>query len=314
MQFLGKEFGNEDFEGLRTLIVPSGIGEFQWAWTKYLNTGEDFCILGLDGAPRRLHQFCELHPQIKKFGYTTMHDYTRIRQWQDYHQLQSWANVKKFFSLGQPTALACNPHLEAGRPLAEWLPDLPTTYHYPLALQEKHYSVADRYLSNSDQDDVLNGISCASYRGADAWSTWQAQQWMTFLQKTQQEVPNARFVLLGGAWDDLTAAVYDEDSGLRWLTDARGFPPTGRTDFGTAAAILTGLDGYIGFSSGLGHVALHCCRTPVFMLWPEHEQPLSRSWVNPECLDDGTYVPSRWLDPADVFQTAKPWLRRIQEM
>jgi hypothetical protein len=314
MRFLGNAYSNADFEGLRTLVVPSGIGEFQWAWTKYINTGERFCILGLDGAPRRLHQFCELHPQIEAFGYTTAFDYTSIRQWMEYHRITDWASVTKKFSLGSMVPLACNPHLEAGNSLASWLPDLPTTYRYALSVAPEHVRRATRYLEESDVEDPVIGISCASYRGADAWKTWKAEEWITFLTLVQEEVPNVRFALLGGSWDDLTATVYDEAPQLRWLVDGRGFPPVGRTDFGTAVALLTRLHGYIGFSSGLGHVAAHNCDTPVFMLWPDHEQPLSRTWVDPELLENGTYVPSQWLAPKDVFRLAKPWLRRIQDV
>jgi hypothetical protein len=313
MKFLGVNHGQEDYEGLRTLIVPSGIGEFQWAWTKYLNTGEDFCILGLDGSPRRLHQFCEMHLRVKAFGYTSVFDYTRIRQWQDFHKLTTWEAVSKKFGLGQPCALACNPHLEGGFPLSEWLPDLQTTYAYPLKPTETQLVKAGKYLQNCEFTDVLIGISCASYRGADAWKTWHVAEWLEYLTLVQTEVPNARFVLIGGAWDDLTASVYDEDSHLRWLTEARGFPPVGRTDFGAAVGILQGLDAYIGFSSGLGHVAAHCCGTPVRMFWPDHELSLSRTWCDPTLLETGAYVPSAWLTPADSFRLTRPWLRRILE-
>ena len=312
MEFLGTKFSNEAFEGLRTIVVPSGIGELQWSMTKYVNTGEDFCILGLDGAPRRLHQFCELLPNVKAFGYTNYFDYTQIRQWQDYHKLYDWETVSRKFAVGQLTALACNPHLEAGKPLADWLPDLPTTYEYKLETTEKHKEVACKYLSQAAPGDILIGISCASYRGADAWNTWKHREWLTFLGLVRSVLPSARFVLLGGSWDDLTASIYDDSDGVRWLTDGRGFPPVGRTDFGAAVELLKGLSGYIGFSSGLGHVALHCCQTPVLMLWPDHEHDLSRSWVNPERLDDGTYVPSAWNAPEDVFRTARKWLRQLE--
>jgi len=234
-----------------------------------------------------------------------------IRHWQKEFQLDTWEAVTSQFEPGQLCALACNPHLESGKPLATWLPDLPTTYRYPLSLQPEHVEAANRYFASVEPEDVLIGISCASYRGSDAWKTWKNGDWSRFLHLIQSEVPNARFALLGGSWDDLTASVFDEDSGLRWLTDSRGFPPMGRTHFGAAVSILERLSGYIGFSSGLGHVAAHNCGTPVFMLWPEHEQALSTTWVDPELLDSGMYVPSRWLDPQDVFASAKRWLTRI---
>jgi hypothetical protein len=310
MKYLDKNYLPCDIEGLRTIIVPSGIGELQWACAKYINTGERFAFLGLDGAPRRLHQFVELLPFCEAFAYVG-YDYSQIRMWQEYHALTTWAAVTRKFELGQPTMLACNPHLEAGKPLRDWLPDLETRYRFPLRTRPEHWERARRYLDNADDSDVLIGISCASYRGAEAWNTWNVEQWIAFLRRIALENSRVRFVMLGGSWDDLSAKVFDDSDMLRWLTDDRGFPPIGRTDFGTAVEILTGIDGYIGFSSGLGHVAAHCCNCPVFMLWPEHEQLLSKSWVDPELLDNGRYVPSRWLEPDVVFRAAQPWLRRV---
>ena len=312
MKYLGNTWTQEDLQGLRTIVVPSGIGEFQWAWTKYGNTGDRFAILGLDGAPRRLHQFCELHPAVAAFAYCGF-DYSTIRGFQQMHGLDTWAAVTSQFGLdGSLCMLACNPHLEAGKPLATWMPDLPTTYRYPLTTTDAHRQVAAQYLRHTHPGDVLIGVSCASYRGAAAWKTWGDVEWTAFLRRVQQATPAARFVLLGGAWDDLTAAVFDEASRLRWLTDARGLPPIGRTTFGAAVELLKALHGYIGFSSGLGHVACHCCNCPTFMLWPGHEQRLSIAWVDPELLESGFYVPSSWLSPSEVFHRVKPWLSRLE--
>lgn len=301
----------EQSEELRTLILPSGIGEFQWLWTKMVNTGEDFAIFGLDGAPRRLHQFAELHPQVKEFGWATF-DYSQIREWQKFHDLTTWENLTKKFQRGQMTMLACNPHLEAGNPLASWLPDLPTSYTYPIVTMESHHREADYVLHDRTDFRPRIGISCASYRGAAAWKTWERDEWTSFLKMIQKAYPEVVFVLMGGSWDDLTYALFREN-GLRWQVDDRGLPPVGTTTFGGAIEVLRRLDGYIGFSSGLGHVAAHLCNLPVFMLWPEHEQLLSRTWCNPALLEDGRYVPSRWLSPEEVWKSAEPWLRRALE-
>lgn len=311
MKYLGLNWTNKDFEGLRALLLPSGIGEFQWAWTKLYNANEQFAIFGLDGAPRRLHQFVELHDNVEMFGYSTAMDYTGIRNIMKMFDLTTWESVRKHFPEGSICPIACNPHLEAGKPLVDWLPDLPITYNYPLRTRPSHQGEVLRYFDQLEDSDILIGISCASYRGSEAWHTWGLEEWSKFLHLVAKEEPHVRFVLLGGSWDDLTASVLDENLHLRWLTDSRGIPPVGRTTFGGAVEMLRRLHGYVGFSSGLGHVAAHNCGTPVFMLWPEHEQPLSRSWVNPELLENGFYVPSRWLAPEAVFAQVKPWMRRI---
>lgn len=315
MKYLGSKWEPADLAGHRVLVIPSGIGEMQWAMTKYMKIGEPLILLGLDGAPRRLHQFAELHSFVHAFGYTGSYDYSSIRGFQKHFGLDTWKAVREQFSLGVPVPLACNPHLEAGKPLAEWMPDLGDPwYSYPLTTTLDHTKEAARYFWDANPKDICLGISCASYRGAEAWHTWGRTEWVEFLSLIQKEEPHVRLVLLGGSWDDLTANIFDEDSGLRWVVDTRGIPPVGRTTFGGAVEILRRLDGYVGFSSGLGHVAAHSCGTPVFMLWPEHEQLLSRSWVNPELLENGSYVPSRWLEPKEVFKSLKPWLRRITDV
>jgi hypothetical protein len=312
MKFLPRGFDEKEVAHLRQIVLPSGIGEFQWVMTKLTNIDEKIAVFGLDGSPRRLHQFAELHPNVEAFGYAEF-DYSQVRNFQKFHGLESWDMVTRLFGPGQICMLACNPHLEEGKSLASWMPDLPTSYTYPIVTTEAMKTEADRTLFGATADDVLIGISCASYRGAEAWRTWGSVQWTDFLHKVQKEVPNAKFVLLGGSWDDLTSTVYDPTGPLRWQLDKRGMPPVGTTSFGGAVEVLKRLDGYIGFSSGLGHVAAHLCECPVFMMWPEHEQALSRSWVNPTLLESGFYVPSRWENPTTVFNRAKPWLQFISE-
>lgn len=309
MRLLPREYDEKLVEHLRCIVVPSGIGEFQWSWTKFHNTGERFAVFALDGAPRRLHQFCELHPAIEAFGWIGF-DYTQIRQFQKMFKLDTWGSVAKQFGFGQRVMLACNPHLEAGRPLAEWLPDLKTTYSYPYELRPEHFTAADITMANREPQDFVIGISCASYRGAAAWKTWMDREWTELLHMISRDFPNIKFMMLGGSWDDVTSTVFNPDGPLPFLLDKRGRAPIGTMSFGGTVATLQRTDAYIGFSSGLGHVASHLCNVPVFMLWPEHEQLLSRSWVNPELLDSGHYVPSRWLAPEEVYKSVKPWLMR----
>jgi hypothetical protein len=314
MRIIYPDTPSNEWEHLRAIVVPSGIGEFQWLWTKFHNIvhalGTPLAVFAVDGAPRRLHQFAELHPGIETFGYLGV-EYTQIREFQKHHRLDTWRRIGELFGPGQLCMLACNPHLEAGKPLCDWLPDVPTAYRYPLVTNATHKEEADRVLVGSSPKDLLIGISCASYRGASAWRTWTSPQWLDLMGRIQSEYPEAKFVLLGGSWDDVTSAVYRPESNLRFQVDYRGIPPVGTTTFGGAVEILQRLDGYIGFSSGLGHVAAHNCDCPVFMLWPEHEQPLSTAWVDPILLANGRYVPSRWLSVDEVWPNVKAWIERI---
>jgi hypothetical protein len=312
MRMLPRDFTDADVAGLRVLCIPSGIGEFQWMATKLHNvhrlSGERFAIIALDGAPRRLHQFAEMHPFVEAFGWATF-DYSQIREFQKFNGLNTWARIRELFGLGQMCMLACNPALEAGTHLSNWLPDLPTTYSYPVNYTDKHIAESLRVIPAGSSTFNI-GVSCASYRGAAAWHTWERQEWEIFLRLIAGDFPDANFVLLGGSWDDLTVSLFDTP-GLRFQTDSKTHtPPIGTLSFGGAMATLTACDAYIGFSSGLGHVAAHLCATPVFMLWPDHEEVLSRTWCNPKLLENGKYVPSLWKSPEEVYASAYTFLHQ----
>lgn len=312
MRILQKGYDAKELEGHYNILVPSGIGEFCWMWAKLSNVPGPFFVHALDGAPRRLHQFAELHPNVSKFCYYGM-DYSQIREFQKFNELYTWERISTLFPKGGGLCLlACNPHLEEGRPLAEWLPDLPTRYSYTVSYQQMHYDEASRVLHDHDPKDFYIGISCASYRGAAAWKTWEHQEWTKFLQMIADLIPNVKFVLMGGSWDDLTSAVYNPATGLRFQLDARGLPPVGTTTFGGAMRVLHSLDAYIGFSSGLGHVAAHLCGTPVAMFWPDHEKELlARSWCDPDLLACQKYLPMAWNTPEQNFEVVKQWLLNL---
>jgi hypothetical protein len=144
----------------------------------------------------------------------------------------------------------------------------------------------------------LTGISAASYRGSEAWRTWGYPEWARFLTRYQAEVGGTP-LLLGGFWDDLTARLAEEG----------GWPDlVGRTSLGTAVGVLRHCEQFIGFSSGLG--MLHAAEWgKTFLLWPDHQVALSRSWVDPWMLECGTYAVSQWRDPDEVYPLVHRWLK-----
>lgn len=299
------------------LGVPSGIGDVSWLWSKLRHVAEEFDIHleVADGWPYRTVPYLELLPELKGRASYGKHDYAMIRMWEQLHPYQTWDDIARsgfgrFF-------LEPNDHLERGFRLESWLPDLPTDFHYPMRTAGDDVMRAERLLA--DLPRPVYGVSCASYRGSEAWSTWGPGPWLQFLRRHLAEV-GGTLLFMGGYWDDLTHTVFatleDELTRRRTWFD-RVFSrritavadTVGLTSVGAAVEVLRRLDGYVGFSSGLGVLGtvLH---KPVFMLWPEHQQGLSESWAPPEMLEDGRYVASRWLDPGEVWPRYRRWLSR----
>jgi hypothetical protein len=281
------------------LVVPAGIGDVSWILSKIVNVKDDFDfnIQVCDGWPHRTVPFLKMFPWIREVAYSA-DSYPDIVDFQSRHKLTTWERVANC-GFGR-ILLAPNPHLEQGRRLEDWLPDLPTDFHYVIPTGFESEVKADKILKDVDTKYVY-GISAASYRGSEAWKTWGHEEWSRFLTRWLSIKPSVKFIFMGGFWDDLTHSIYEE-------FEVNSIDAVGKTDFGAAVEIHKRIKGYVGFSSGLGIIRT-VLGLKTFMLWPDHQIELSTSWAPPEMLEDQTYMASLWRDPDEVFYRFKGWLR-----
>ena len=276
--------------------VPSGIGDVSWIYSKLKHVGP----LGYkiaDGWPYRTKQFLELLPQVKWTEYApfTYRDIINFEQVQNIGFHPTWKDISNRGF--EECLIEANRHLELGKPLKDWMPDLPTDYHYEIRVPQEDEDRAFALLDGLKLPKPIWGISAASYRGSEAWKTWGYAEWSRFLKMFLAEAGGS-ILLLGGFWDDLTATLADD-----------GYEDiVGKTSIGTAVEILNQIDGYIGFSSGLG-VIMTVLNKPTFMLWPDHQVELSTSWADPDMLVCGKYATSLWRDPVLVYKNARRWLK-----
>jgi hypothetical protein len=277
-----------------TVGVPSGIGDVSWAYSKLMHIGKLHYEVA-DGWPYRTVPFLEMLPQVAgaTYGVFTFRDIVAFEQASPGASLPTW---KERDSNGRSKLLIQpNLHLEQGRRLEDWLPDLPCEFHYEINTSAEQMLRASNKLGVHPRP--WTGISCASYRGSEAWKTWGYAEWSPFLKKLHAELGGTLF-LLGGFWDDLTDSLADD-----------GWPSlVGRTDTGTVIEILRLLDYYLGFSSGLG-VLRTVMSLNAFMLWPDHQVELSTSWAPPEMLEEGTYATHLWREPEVVMRKVRNWLK-----
>lgn len=283
-----------------SLCVPAGIGDISWIYSKlHCAPPEfDFEIAVSDGWPHRSVEFCRLLPRVVKASYDSV-SYQDIVSFQ---QLNGFRTFSEIASNGfGRTFLSCNEHLERGKRLESWLPDLATDFHYPLATNAEDHVVAEDLISPCEET-VKVGVSAASYRGSEAWDTWRLPKWNRFLDlfKEVLGVP-CTFVLLGGFWDDLTFGLSKRQDTLELV---------GKTSVAQAYELHKLLDGYVGFSSGLGVLATLLSR-PSVMLWPSHQVELSTSWAPPEMLKEGSYVACQWVEPFEVINRIGPWIKKF---
>ena len=280
--------------------LPSGIGDFSWAYSKLVNAGPMAYEIA-DGAPYRTVPYLELLEGVTQAKYGADFGFETIVTLEAALGFNKpgveWAAIRA--SGMERVLLQPNHHLERGKRLEEWLPDLPTTFHYPINTLQSQRERAAELLEKLPRP--ILGFSCASYRGAQAWKTWESPSWVSFLDWWKTEVGGS-LVAIGGGWDDLTASV---------ATQAGATDLVGATHIGVVVEILRNIEWYLGFSSGLG-VIRTVLKRPVFMLWPDFQAPLSVSWAPPEMLELGTYATGPWREPEEVIPLVKRWLRRSE--
>src|SRR5215467_796658 len=117
---------------IQTVCVPSGIGDVSWAYSKLRNAGKLVYEVA-DGWPYRTVPFLELLPGVAKaeYGPFNYQDIVAFEQGTGIGHHPTWENVNNGRGL-ERVLLEPNRHLEEGKRLEDWLPDLPTTFHYEI--------------------------------------------------------------------------------------------------------------------------------------------------------------------------------------
>lgn len=287
--------------------LPAGIGDFSWAWSKLCHLKDRIdSIQVCDGWPHRTVPYIELcfenadkSPKVGygDFNYITIQLFTKSNGIEN-PTLEKLLSMKDYGRI----LLEPNQHLELGRRLEDWIPDLPCNFHYPLYTSFANHSAMMKLLKALEEKQVphdaqIVGISCASYRGSEAWKTWGREEWKDCLQRLIKRgwYP----LILGGFWDDLSYTLACELN----LPDL-----VGKTNIAECVEIFRILPAYVGFSSGL-NVIRTVLNKPAFALWPDHQVELATSWVPPQMLEDRRYSWALWRPVEDVFPQISQFLK-----
>ena len=290
------------------LICPSGIGDVSWAISALWSVRDQIEQIDIvEGWPQRTV------PYVNLVGFRSDYvpiSYPTILGFQSDHGIgadskdRTWQKMSKL-KVGK-LLLEPNKWLEAGKRLETWLPDLKPEFHYPLNVDIEDTDralkvVAKAMATHPMKEGPVVGISCASYRGAEAWKTWGLDEWKDMLSRIMSI--GWRPLLLGGSWDDLTYAV---------ACDLELPDIVGKTNVPQMVEVMKMLDSYIGYSSGM-NVIRTVLDKPALALWPDFQVELMDSWAPKEMLESRRYVSHLWRPVKNVWPVAKAFLRQCEE-
>lgn len=289
------------------IVLPSGIGDCSWAVSALWSVRDQIERWDvLQGWPQRTT------PYMKLIGLESdyvPYSYPMILGFESDHGInadskdRTWEKMSKL----QVGSLLIEPNkwLENGNRLEDWLPDLPCDFHYPVHAETEDVLRAHKIVGKAMENHPMKegpvvGISCASYRGAEAWKTWELDEWKDMLHRIMSI--GWRPLLLGGNWDDLTYAV---------ACDLELPDIVGKTNVPQMVEIMRTLDSYVGYSSGM-NVIRTVLDKPALALWPDFQNELRDSWAPKEMLESRRYVSHLWRAPKVVWPVVKAFLRQCE--
>ncbi|MCK5161620.1 MAG: hypothetical protein KAQ99_08620 [Candidatus Aureabacteria bacterium] len=120
------------------IVVPPGIGDFSWIWSKFSTTDDKFFIEYADTGPERLEAFLKLLPKDKIVGWAKSEKYKVGFNIEDLEMIVMPGLLKlKYYNQfkenpGKIFYVEANTHLERGNRIEEWMPSLKTDFHYEI--------------------------------------------------------------------------------------------------------------------------------------------------------------------------------------
>lgn len=265
--------------------ICSGIGDTCWMLQKLQNwkPPQPIHFHVVDGMPRRTLPFLEMVPWLGGASYSRVT--TRevlngsVPATATPDDLARWGR-----NMNRPQPLQCNTHLEDGKDLRTWLPDLRTSYRLNLDIPKASQERAIAWRQGAFRYAV---VYAASKAGSRNWNGWDALAWADGIKHISQRVD--RVLLVGAEWDRDLA---DEICKLR----PEAVNLIAQTSPADVAALCQKAALVMGFPSGIPILST-LLGTPTFMFWPSHLERMMYAWVDGTCR----YVGMQFCPPSSTL-------------
>lgn len=279
----------------RTITTCAGIGDTLWLFQKLINQPEAFNWLIPGGHPRRGHQVFELFPQL-----------TASFDWVDdlgYKKIKATSYRGKWSGTPSRFTLEANTHLEAGRRIEKFLPDLETSYRLsPNTVDEDgkmaHFLLYGNPIPPISHRPRMIGIYTSAYSNARHTGGWTVEEWLQFVNLLPTDYT---LVFIGAPYDTGIAHEVMDRCG-------RPFVNTIGQPLGVVIEILKRLEVFIGFPSGLSILNELIGAKRTLMFYPTNLAKMINTWADPSRIESGEYKGCLWCSPEDIGKwVSKNW-------
>jgi len=221
--------------------------------------------------------FLELVPQIAETGYSKFAPHDIWKQMRPSHRDEKWSTLEGCRNwFGYDYILVANGHLELGKRIETWLPELETDYTYDLKIPEIATTYA-RELVNHEKDYIILYFSGIGPNLGFHAHTWSMAHWSEVVQKLNAEghVP----VVVGANTPSDLGYMHNFKNMFKHL-NLKFVDTVGKTNLAQVFSLIRESSVWCGLNSGLGIVSASQ-GVPTVMLWSDRRYPIKgvRDWV-----------------------------------
>lgn len=279
---------------MKVITVPAGIGDNVWLLQKLINQPQKLSFVLPGGLPQRGKQIFDLLPQVVRhceYSKDRRITYNFLAAKNIQKAVPLWSNIKYTHF-----ALSANEHLEHGKRLEEFLPDLATSF--TIDWQTSHYEQDVKH--DTRNYHTMIGIYGSSYSTTRAWGFWQENEWLDLILKMHEVNKNITYVLIGADWD--------LDLGVKLINRLKSnniecFDTVGKP-LAYVIEVMKRLKYAFYFPSGLPILSETLTRkTDCLMFYPDHLKKMIGSWRNPSRGIEFKEMP--FTSPDKVFDFVK---------
>jgi len=257
---------------IKKILIPSGIGDFSWAWSKLVTTNDQYHIEYVGGKPDRMTAYLSILPKDRIVAFMPNNNY--YTKWDENgelicisrnpNQFPTLHKVQRYSDL-RPDVLSfleINTFLERGNRIEGWFStEMPKTdFHYILGGSLEKCGRGNYFI-----------VNYSSYGTKKAWGYYDVPISTDIIQHIVNKTGWAP-LFIGGTYDDYTQDIYIEclNRGIH-AVNVIGKTP----DLCTVTALLQQAQAYIGACSGL-MVLANVLNTPVCAYYPPFKTPPGR--------------------------------------
>ena len=284
------------------MALPPGIGDAFWCLLKVaaLCRSERACGVDIEvcgGPPYRSREFLEAFDFVRSVSHTELRiieaEFTTPGGEYNYAPSQPrWHNRFDWM-------LQANGHLERGRRLEDWLPELEIDWKVM-----DHFRWPGKAVERAAAIGKQLGAYCVFYAGPEIGNTraghnrnglWRPADWVRLAELARQA--GLQVVFAGAAYDRSYLTNYLLPAGLKECHDYLG-----AWQIEVTLAVIRGARFHVGYQSGLGIVATFL-GVPTAMFWRPYgdsilpdqrvtfREEMATAWVPPEHVASGRYLP-----------------------